>query len=252
MKSANLRILAAIIILSLFAGSFLMGRSDAGGRTRSTADDLRLLTQLSAAWMERIDLLVIKHSGAGPSYKELAEFRELAEQGSRALGLPVQPVMIAENGRFNYATSVTDQGGRSRSLALTGADGRAYIVVESRWRHPFKLEASAGDWLQLAEHWLKRIGVAPQWTMNAQGMSAANVDSADLAPNDLPPVGINASLVESYADGGTVSRTYYAREIQATASSGGRKVNLQTSLQHLTGGEKPRVTIGIPLITIEY
>ncbi|WP_161601556.1 YwmB family TATA-box binding protein [Paenibacillus luteus] len=63
----------------------------------------------------------------------------------------------------------------------------------------------------------------------------------------------NASLVDRYEDGGTVSETFYTRMLNATiAVQNGNSANYQVAVHKNTDTNNTALTIGIPLISGDY
>lgn len=63
---------------------------------------------------------------------------------------------------------------------------------------------------------------------------------------------LNLTAVEDYEDGGTISRSYTVPDMAISVASGGHQVSLQMAVHRndLTGREE--ISLGSPLLTVEY
>lgn len=98
-------------------------------------------------------------------------------------------------------------------------------------------------------------GITPQWNASLQGMSSLQGSPREALErvqgtiaerlNGLEPA-------ESYGDVATYSRTYSVKDAQRVVNSGEHRIALQAAVHQNSNDSSNRVTIGLPLITIEY
>nr|WP_246354658.1 YwmB family TATA-box binding protein [Paenibacillus phytohabitans] len=100
-----------------------------------------------------------------------------------------------------------------------------------------------------------QAGIVAEWNVSLQapakeqsGPQAALLATEQNLAAQLP--GIHAE--ENYADETTSSRSYNVPGLQRTVSSGGHELSLQLAVHRDGNEDRNRVTLGLPLITIEY
>lgn len=142
------------------------------------------------------------------------------------------------------------------------ADGRLWVVVASG---PDYMLRWAGDNAEEAVRWMKETQArllrepepsashrnGPLWFVNVQGTLAEGSELGDVWERLSRTVG--GVPVESYEDRGTTfSYSYLSSDASGLLSSGDISVNMQASAHLDTEIGAWRVTIGTPLILIEY
>ncbi|KHL92580.1 hypothetical protein QW71_28590 [Paenibacillus sp. IHB B 3415] len=148
-----------------------------------------------------------------------------------------------------------DGGGGQVSLFWSElGGGRSYCIVTFETADLLdspELASAAGD----AGKAMLQAGIAAEWNVSLQapakeqsGPQAALLVTEQNLAAQLP--GIHAE--ENYADETTSSRSYSVPGLQRTVSSGGHELALQLAVHRDGNEDRNRVTIGLPLITIEY
>lgn len=109
------------------------------------------------------------------------------------------------------------------------------------------------NWQEQMDSKLQEQGVRGGWNVMVQGyVSSEKMAGSPEQLLDAMILALNGKVVESYADAHTFSRSLASGAFKASVQSGGHKVNAQVALhQDSTSGEW-RVTVGTPLITMEY
>ncbi|HZG58628.1 hypothetical protein [Paenibacillus sp.] len=160
----------------------------------------------------------------------------------------------ASSARAASAAAVADVA-RLSALAdgVLAEEGRLWVVTARtndgllRWSG-----ADAGE----AARWIERTaetlptGSSALWFVNAQGRLAAGVAIADVPARVAD--GADATLVETYADGDTFSYAYDAPAFGARLGEGGGAVSLQAAAHRDTESGAWRVTLGTPVVMMEY
>lgn len=132
--------------------------------------------------------------------------------------------------------------------------GRSYCIVtlaSADLAGSPELPAAAAD----AGQALQDAGIAAEWNASLQAPAKAQhePESALAAAEQafaaqLP--GMQAE--EKYTDETTASRSYSVPGLARTVSSGGHSLALQLAVHRDVNEDKNRVTIGMPVITVEY
>jgi hypothetical protein len=132
--------------------------------------------------------------------------------------------------------------------------GRSYCIVTFETADllnspelPAEADAAGQKMLQ--------AGIAAEWNASLQGLAKeqSGPQAALLATEQVLAerlTGIAAE--ESYGDDTTSSRSYSVPGLQRTVTSGSHNLALQLAVHRNGNDNKNRVTIGLPLITIEY
>ncbi|EOS58685.1 YwmB family TATA-box binding protein [Paenibacillus barengoltzii] len=171
-------------------------------------------------------------------------------------------------GRTVYQSQGQIEGIHAELDLVTLEEGKHYAML--------RLEAAGEDpalWKQLQEaqrmarESLADEGVDPRWNAAIQGMAwPASVkeegegsgDSVLAATLDRLESQIERSAklklkqVEAFGDEGTASRTYWVDSLPITILSGEHHVALQMAVHRNSGTGMDEITIGTPLLTVEY
>lgn len=102
---------------------------------------------------------------------------------------------------------------------------------------------------------MQAAGIAPEWNASLQGVtSLQNSPREALAGIEGTIAGRLSGLkaVEDYEDDTTCSRSYSVPGLNRFVNSGDQRIALQAAVHKNGNDNSNRVTIGLPLITIEY
>lgn len=152
--------------------------------------------------------------------------------------------------------SESELGGDGR-LSLFWSElggGRSYCIVTltaaDLARSP-ELPAAAAD----AGRALQKAGIAAEWNASLQAPAKAQNEpqfalaaAEQVIAAQLP--GMHAE--EKYTDETTASRSYSVPGLARTVSSGSHSLALQLAVHRDVNEDRNRVTIGMPVITVEY
>lgn len=251
-QSMKLPMLAALLIIAILTLFCFVWTVYAGpGWKKSTTEDIQWVVQYSSEVMARTDLLVVKHSGVGQSVKTSEDLHRLAVDWSSLLDLPVQISEEFSKGKRMYKSARTVGEGQQISLHIVESRGMAYMTIESRWNRSPNAEEAA-SWQQQVDRLLREGGIRPQWSIAAQGMMRSELDRAAMQSDHPLLQAIKAAPVEYYSDARSESWTYQSDRLNLSVQSGDRAVQLQTAVHRLSDTGEHRVTVGVPLVTIEY
>lgn len=133
-------------------------------------------------------------------------------------------------------------------------NGRSYVIVTLETPDLLNapdLQAEAEE----AGAKLQKIGITAEWNTSLQG--AAKEQEHPQKALQLTEQNMSAQLpelkvLESYEDETTASHTYSTSALLHSVISGNHEVVLQTAIHQNEKEGSSRVTIGFPLITIEY
>ncbi|HZG74974.1 MAG TPA: hypothetical protein VEZ72_03870 [Paenibacillus sp.] len=135
---------------------------------------------------------------------------------------------------------------------VVAGDGRLWVVTA---RTPDGMLRWSGDDAAEAARWIEETatsaGDSTLWFVNVQGKLSADATIADVGPR-IEAVA-DASLIEAYEDGGTTfSYAYDAPAFETTVGEGDGAISLQTAAHLDTESGEWRVTLGTPVVMMEY
>ncbi|MNC45556.1 hypothetical protein D3C75_945270 [compost metagenome] len=132
--------------------------------------------------------------------------------------------------------------------------GGSYVIVTLETSDLLKATAFGADAEQAGEL-LLAAGISPEWNASLQGeASLQGLPQEALSQIEGTIAGQFTGLKaeEDYADDTTGSRSYSVPGLARTVSSGDHLIALQAAVHKNGNDGRNRVTIGMPLITIEY
>lgn len=246
----------AILVLIVFGtAAVLAGLTDmpSSGQKRPDAgqadEELKLLYSLSEEQATGPLRLTVKLQGEGKLSlrgSAGAEARKLAE----AIGL--QESAVKENNEDAYRVRGTITGVKVR-LDWVQESGRSYVKIqldddgEPALEHLLKLQQNA--WKAMHE-----AGIEPSWNASAQG--AAGFDGAleDMADQLEKKLGeaLKIKRVDAYVDSVSTSRSYHVPSLAFQIPGTAGEIHMQTAVHKDRESGLSRVTIGFPVITVEY
>ncbi|MBU5673272.1 YwmB family TATA-box binding protein [Paenibacillus sp. MSJ-6] len=191
------------------------------------------------------------------SWGTLLDPEEAANVLTTRLGLPA-----AEQGMLQNHTVYSSSGSRDEfalHLNVTRISSSEYYVVLRLEGEGRQAMSSLSEQQALLGQSLLDEGITAEWNAAVQGMRkqpdelerGSLKEALDGVEKQFPKK-LDLTLVEQYEDQDTISRTYYSAYLPISVDSGGQKVGLQAALHiHSVTGEQ-EVSLGSPLLTIEY
>lgn len=233
-------LLGAGIVVAIMAGITRPGDRLAG--------DLDMLWSLGEA--EGAERIVAKLNGSLVYRPDQSDFAEEARRIGERLAFPGGQI-LQEQGKEIYR-AVSDQPNDKLQLTVyKEEDHMIGFVVEMAGEGQDGYRKVA-DRLRKQTERLRRHRIPYRWNATVQGY-ARNGGTADYdAITARIAKRVKMKEMERYTDETTVSATYFAPEIDVGIESGGKTVNLQIAVHDDREKDKSRISIGIPLITIEY
>lgn len=191
------------------------------------------------------------------NWSTLLDPDEAANVLTTRLGLPE-----AEQGMLQNHTVFSSSGIRDElalHLNVTQISSSEYYVVLRLEGEGIQVLASLSEQLALLGQSLLDEGVMVEWNAAVQGTrkqsNEPETGTLKAALEEVEqhfPKKLDLALIEEYEDQDTISRTYYTSQFPIAVNSGNQKVALQAALHiHSDTGEQ-EVSIGSPLLTIEY
>lgn len=250
--------ICALMLLSGFRSAEPAGRSGVQSTVASAGagelqESLALLTTLGGqASAPGAPLrLVLKWQG---EYSGAASAEAAVQSLATRLGLG-EMSSADDEGHRAWRSGAQLSGGTQISLFWSElGGGRSYCIVTletADFLSSPELPDAAADagWAML------QSGIAAEWNASLQapakeqgGTQAALLATERLLNAQFP--GIQAE--ESYADVSTSSHSYSVPGLQRTVSSGSHSLALQLAVHKNVNADENRITLGMPLITIEY
>ncbi|MGF6356961.1 hypothetical protein ABIE27_004885 [Paenibacillus sp. 4624] len=234
---------------------------------------LEQLLHTADAVIKHADQWVIKWQVAGHGYARTQAVKLAADLGLEA---PVQDVRTGHDvyrseGEVGMSESPI---GLLLNVASTEQD-EYYVIVQLAGRAKLDRQALLALHGQVEEAMTENGLKEASWNMSVQGklseMSEGNGESSTIDVSNIvqASVGIKpgeqlAALeaklfceldmteVERYEDVATASVSYQATELPLKILSGSHLLNMQLAVHQVSGQDDARVTVGFPVITIEY
>ncbi len=256
---------AVILIISLVMVTIVLGIGNANSSeiVEDSADSVEEvmkqwenLLSISEQWTNESNdpmKVTVKWQGA---WNSLLSAEEAIGALSSRLGLSnVQAETV--QGHHVYTSNYNEQGVVAK-LMLTPLENDTYYVrlrMEADVSENFmgfdaltELQAGYGASLideGVVAHWNGAI----QGTVKAEGVSESSLTDAI---EQSTATQFNMELVDQYHDLGTVSRTYEVKEWPIYVLSGNHKVSFQLGVHHNSEADTYDISLGSPLLTIEY
>lgn len=256
MRRFGIQWLALILLICGITG-VLAGysqKSSATGENRpsaqSAAEELKLLYKLGQKEISSPTRVTVKLQGERALFSG-QELDESARWLAREMGLTTVRIEEDQEGKA-YRARATVKGVSIR-LDWVQAGDRSYAKIQ--------LEASGEDglshMLELQDRgWYSMLnaGVTPAWNAAIQGNvsnGGSAVKTADFLEQSLDET-LPLKVADSYEDTTTVSRSYHVPSLSFDARSGSAPIHMQVAVHEDSVKKNNRITIGFPVITVEY
>ncbi|MDN4083537.1 YwmB family TATA-box binding protein [Paenibacillus polymyxa] len=220
-----------------------------GTDSREAETALRSLLTISDQTPGTLDKLVVKWQGDWiPNHEDPAD---IAAQIADQLNIPTASKLV-ENGHTLYRSVRDREDLKIRLNVMERQTGQWYVVVQ--------LESSDTGREQLIQlhklcaEQLNSIGVQAQWNTSVQRSLQAK-ESVDqlMKQTEASLAGtISMQAKERYTDATTVAVSYEAPDLPLMVQSGEHQVQMQMAVHENKEQQDKRITLGFPLITIEY
>ncbi|MCJ8014334.1 YwmB family TATA-box binding protein [Paenibacillus sp. KQZ6P-2] len=224
------------------------------GMTKAEAkkvSELQTLLELGNQVVDHPQRVVVKWQGAWEGAGE-KDAEAAAKKLTQALELPPMD-QLTENGHKTYRVIDQSSAVSVRFHWQEISADQSYIIIQ--------LEAeSPDDWNMLSNlqekygEKMRDAGIDAEWNASLQGSSNDNMNarSTMIHIEDGLKNKLDAVQKETYADATTVSNAYQVPSLTSRVRSGSTWLNMQVAVHEDETNGKSRVTIGLPVITIEY
>lgn len=179
---------------------------------------------------------------------------EAAGKLSAELGLG-QVSHAEEDGHMTYrAVAAPNLSYRTSMFWSELGNGSSYVIVTLETADLLQatgLQTAAEE----AGVTIHKAGITAEWNVSLQGIAKAQgTPQTALKHSEESMVGQLSGImaVESYEDATTYSRSYTVPGLERYVSSGDHAIALQVAIHKNGNDERNRITLGFPLITIEY
>lgn len=214
--------------------------------------DLTLLAALGQEHMEASAVLTVKIQGEMINSIPKDQAKTAAEQLARTMGLSGITTSPLQGNEVFQAEGVLSGVSVHLDWALTKAGHsyvRAMLVGEAagQTREMIALQ-------QQIQEMMKQAGIPNTWNASIQGYASetASVDGTMAQVEETVAQKFPLRSVEDYADNKTRSRSYEAPSLHASVMSGDTPIHMQIAVHEDSMKKSSRITIGFPVITIEY
>ena len=228
-------VVSHVSVTSELNGS-LMSLIDLGTKTTVSGSPLRV---------------VLKWQGAISGYDDPAA--EVAKLSTH-LGLNV-PSGIDEEGHTTYRSTAVQQDRSRLSLFWSElGEGNSYVIVTldtADLKDKASLQGAADEVSTI----LEQSNIKAEWNVSLQGVAEQQGGPEGVLSQTEGLLKEQFKAVdekESYTDVATVSRTYSIPDLKRSVVSGNHSVSAQIAVHQEDQNGTNRLTIGFPLITIEY
>lgn len=196
--------------------------------------------------------LVLKYQGAYSGNS--AESAEAAAALAEHLGLG-RLERSEEDGHVTYRASAPLSTTGKASMLWSALDHESSYVIVTLETADLLKEASFRAAVKEAAKRMEDAGIGPEWNASLQGIAAGQDSPRETllyAEQSIAAEISGLQAVEDYTDETTYSRSYSAPGLARYVQSGDHAVAMQTAVHRDGNTGKNRVTVGLPLITIEY
>ncbi|SEK69367.1 TATA-box binding [Paenibacillus sp. cl141a] len=225
------------------------GASEAGTTAES---NLELLAALGQEHMDPSALLTVKIQGEMINSISKDQAKTAAEELARAMGISDITANVLQGNDVFQAEG--DRSGVSVHLdwALT-KQGHSYVRVMLVG----EAAAQVREMMSLQQHVqvrMEQAGIPNTWNASIQGYAtkSGGVDGTMAQVEEAVARKLPFRSVEDYADVTTISRSYEAPSLGTFVKSGDTPIHMQIAVHEDSVKKRSRITIGFPVITIEY
>ncbi|MFF3926332.1 YwmB family TATA-box binding protein [Paenibacillus lactis] len=262
MGRISFQILGMVMVLCSLVG-ILVGFSDvkssplsgsaheAPAAAAQAERDLRLLLQLGREHVDSGVRFTVKLQGESQAVSR-DQAMASAEQVAQALGLPAVTAGKVHGNEVFRSEGTLEGLPVQMDWALTHLGG-SYVRVMLTAEGEAQGERMIGMQQRVLDE-LAHAGVEAAMNAAVQGYSARQEGAAETIGRLEGDLGrtLTMRLVEDYEDGKTVSRSYEAPALGTFVKSGEQPIQMQLAVHEDSMKKSSRITIGFPVITVEY
>ncbi|GAB6927182.1 hypothetical protein JCM10914A_11650 [Paenibacillus sp. JCM 10914] len=268
MRGLRLQVIMMVLVLCASVGIILGFKGITGEQYASITPERAVATQTDAAAIGNELKLLIDFGNELMVPKSVLT---LKIQGELINTLSIEQANTAAQelgnmiGLHNIVTS-TLQGNKVFTAGgmLSGVDvkldwaltqqGKSHVRILLVSQSPQVQQQELVSLLDGLQQSMLQAGIEPNWNVSIQGYASENVaakETIEQAENVIIKT-LPISLVEHYDDSTTVSRSYYAARLSNFVRSGNDSIHMQMAVHEDSVKKSSRITIGFPVITVEY
>lgn len=220
----------------------------------NTNQDLNLLLQSSENWMEKDKKIIVKFGDFYQSYANKNKLEEIGLQLEEHFRLQSGELSEDKAHRSVYQASLNlNEEGIKISLRL--------LAMEEQNTHylTILLEAKDATFISVLEkhkEWIEKrlmsLGLSDEAQIMIQGTLLPSISPADKQWWTNIHNALQLSELDRYQDHKTLSVSFYSSKLNNKIQSGSQAMNLQIAFHQDSLSNRWRLTLGTPIITIEY
>ncbi|RCX19585.1 TATA-box binding protein [Fontibacillus phaseoli] len=266
-RSGAMMMAGGLLLLALLLGNIAKGQAVAvttGDSVEAAAVQWDKLFAVGTGAIQEEIQGTVKWQG---SWYTLLALEEAANALSSRLGLSVVHGELMQDHTVYYAEG-NARGIHTRLSVTWIEEGEYYVVLRLEGQGLEALAEMKASQSAYGES-LADEGVAIHWNAALQGtVKSMDTGSAELSDGkgnanellqdrmqqleNVASHALNLEIVEDYKDTDTISRTYAIPELPISVFSGDRKVSLQMAVHSGFESGNMEVSLGSPLLTVEY
>ncbi|MGG3281617.1 YwmB family TATA-box binding protein [Paenibacillus solani] len=214
--------------------------------------DLALLAALGLEHMESSALLTVKIQGELISSLSNDQAKTAAQQLAHTIGLSGVTASQLQGNEVFQAEGKLSEISVQFNWAISKR-GNSYVRVMLVG----EAARNTGEMTSLRESIQKQMeeaGIANTWNASIQGYASTSTDvqATMTEVEESAAQMLSLRMVEKYEDVGTLSRSYEAPSLGTFVKSGNTPIHMQMAVHEDSVKKRSRITIGFPVITIEY
>ncbi|MGE7827729.1 YwmB family TATA-box binding protein [Paenibacillus sp. NPDC093718] len=231
------------------------GETDVNGTTRAgeaAESDLTLLAALGQEHMEPSAILTVKIQGEMINSIPKDQAKTAAEELARSMGVSGVTAAELHGNDVFQAEGVLSGVSVHLDWALT-KEGHSYIRVMLVGEAAVQTREMMVLQQQIQEQ-MEQAGIPYTWNAAIQGYASktGSVEGTMAQVEEAIAQKLPLHSVEDYADDKTLSRSYEAPSLRNFVKSGDMPIHMQVAVHEDSVKKSSRITIGFPVITIEY
>lgn len=212
-------------------------------------NELRTLFNLGRQMVKEPQRVVIKWQG---TWEGSGDAEAAAQHLSRSLQLP-SVKEVEENGHTTYRAIGEKDAVNVRFNWQEISGDQSYVIIQLEAQTPQQWDSLADLQAEFGEK-MRDAGIDAKWNAALQGHVDDRTEAADTMnriEGQLKGI-LDAVPKETYQDETTVSNAYQVPSLKTRVRSGDTWLNMQVAVHEDDVRGTNRVTIGLPVITIEY
>ncbi|NDI35166.1 YwmB family TATA-box binding protein [Chengkuizengella sediminis] len=214
-------------------------------------DDFSQFVSLSEKIFPENYTFILKHSSFYRNYEHQEDFVQIGNLLMNELQMPLGESLIELN-HLVYKSQIEIENEMNLDVRLTGMnnDKSTYLTITLESNHQ-SLDSLSMTKTKI-EATLEKLNMKVNWNSMIQGKytNANEVDFLKLWEQLNNALQLNE--IETYTDKRTISNSYYSPNLNTKILSGSNPMNLQVALHQNSLNDEWQLTIGSPIITMEY